>query len=133
MIASKHIAKAVVRLAEKYPEDTKHAENLATKLLQFIEKYNLQQQLPAILRDIHAENNKRKRERSVLISVPYSIDAIVAEKIRKYIGAPTGSSVEVTEDTEIIGGFLAYWQDRKVDGSVTHALEKLHDELLETV
>ncbi len=130
MISSRHIAKAVIALTEKDPGNTAHAEKIAEQLIQFVEKNHLQTQLGAIMRDIRVENEKIKKENSVSISVPHDIDAPTTEHITRFVGAPHGTQVTVTENPELLGGFLAYWRDQKIDGTIAHTLDTLRENIL---
>jgi F0F1-type ATP synthase delta subunit len=126
MISSQHIAHATLTLADKHPHDV---EKVADNLLAFVKKYGLEMQLPAILKNIETEIAIRAKKETLLLQSPYTLDHGTLAQIKKFVGVSEHTKTEVTEHPELIGGFRAYWHDRKIDGSVMHTLETLREKL----
>ncbi len=127
MISSSNIAKAVLALTDKHPHN---AEKIADDLLKFVQKYHLETQLSTILADIETEMAVRAKKVTFLVQSPYALDHATLTHIKKFADVPEHAKTETAENRALIGGFLAYWQDKKIDGSIAHSLDVLQDALV---
>jgi F0F1-type ATP synthase delta subunit len=128
MISAKNIATAVYRLADEEGED---AGVLGQKFFRFLETNNLQAQARQILYYIEQEYKKEKDKNTLFIwfAVLMENNGIV-EQIKNFVKAPRSALVQVKEDKNIIGGFIALWQGEIYDASIRANLDRLKQALL---
>ena len=120
-ISSRHIAKALVSLAEKHPQEI---ERTIENFFHFMEKRSILSQLPAIIRELKIQITLKKKERTLSVHLPMAPLPGDIEKIARYIGAPHSALKELVIDEGLLGGFLAYWKDVKVNATISHAIDK---------
>lgn len=127
MISSRYIAKAVTSFVNK----GKHKpEEVAEKLMTFVKKYHLESQLPQVISHIKDESEKEKRGQTLLIETPHKIDEATSSAVTAFMSVPQNVPVRHKTNEALIGGFVAYWKDKKVDGSIHNTLKKLKETLL---
>lgn len=129
MISSKHIAKAAVSLLKG---DKQNSHKVADELLQFVKKYGLESRLPQILSYIQKEADSEREKNTLHIESSHEINEATIHSISSFVSAPKDAHIKVATNKKLIGGFLAYFKDRKVDGSIENALRKLKENLLTT-
>lgn len=127
MISSKQISKAVISLTNS----NDNSEEVLSKLLKFVKKYRLENSLPQILSNIKKEADKEKRNKTLFVETSHDISKDVLSKISNYVSVPENTTVSVSKNESLLGGFRAYFKDRKIDGSVDNALKRLATRLLE--
>lgn len=127
MISSRNIAKAVVSLISNSPENT---EKITKNLFDFVDKYHLEAQLFSIKKALETENMRITESKMLLIESPQELSDIDKKNIENYLSVPKGTQVKILKKPELLGGFRAYFQDKRVDGSIQNTLEKLRNNLV---
>jgi F0F1-type ATP synthase delta subunit len=125
MISSKKIAKAVVSLSEKSPDGPQVA---AGQLVDFVKKYRLEGLLSSIMSAISDEKKKR-RDDCLLVESPFELNSDSLRLVRDCLKAPEETEIFFNKNPDLIGGFKAYWKDKRADGSLRNSLEKLRARL----
>lgn len=127
MISSKQISKAVISLTNS----KQNSEEVLAKLLKFTQKYHLENSLPQIFSNLKKEADKIKKENTLFVETPQNISVNTVNKIFGYVSVPEKTEVKVIKNESLIGGFRAYFKDKKIDGSVDNTLRKLKERLIE--
>jgi F0F1-type ATP synthase delta subunit len=127
MISSRSISRAAVSLVKN---DGKSPALVADKLFTFVKKYNLENQLPMILQYITEASVQEKKDNTLFIHTPFHVDEKLESGIKKVAQVKSEVHVHKEIDKDLLGGFVAYWQDKKIDGSVANSLRKLELSLL---
>ncbi|HNW71843.1 MAG TPA: F0F1 ATP synthase subunit delta [Candidatus Paceibacterota bacterium] len=118
MIKSKQLARALFELSEK------KIENLDAKFFDFIEKRNLQAQLPSVLYHFEKIIEQDREKKGIQIEVAHEIKNDTVNGIKKYLKAENLPEV-VKIKKELIGGFRAKWNGVIYDSSILTGLKKL--------
>lgn len=125
MISSKQLALATLSLSD----ENKDAKVVLEKLNKFIDKHRLESFLPQILKEIKNESLKRKESRTLFVETPFEEDKEIMSKISGLISVTEDSELSHKVNKSILGGFRAYYKDKKYDASVDSALKRLAEEL----
>jgi F0F1-type ATP synthase delta subunit len=127
MISSKQISMAVVSLVK----EKKDAEHVLEKLMTFVKKHKLENYLPQILENLRKESLKQKVKETLFVETPFDESKESLSKIQNYISVSGNSPVSHKVNKNILGGFRAYYKDKKFDGSLENVLKKLEQKLKE--
>lgn len=127
MISSKQISKAVMSLEN----DGNKSEVVLEKLLKFVSRYDLESSLPQIFENLRKESAKQNSDKTLFIETPFEASGQAIEKIKEIAQVPEQALLSKKIEKKLIGGFRAYFQDRKYDGSVLNSLNKLEEKLKE--
>jgi len=127
MISSRSISRAAVSLVK---DDKKNPEKVAAEMMEFVQKYNLQNQLPMILQHIAEASAEEKKENTLFIHTPFHIDERLESSIKKISSVSEQTPIKKEIQKDLLGGFVAYWRDQKIDGSVANTLRQLEVSLL---
>lgn len=129
MISSKHIAKASVALLKG---DRQNSHKVADELLRFVKKYGLQSRLPQILSYIQKEAEVERVKNTLQIESSFELSEESINRVASFVSAPKDAHIKVVINKKLLGGFLAYWKDKKVDGTLENTVRKLKEKLLTT-
>ncbi len=120
------MSKAIVSLVSKNPHDT---SRIADNVLAFIHRHGLDTQLPSILLALKRESVVHAHRETLSIQVSHPVSNTDVEHIQKFVGATAPAHIQVSQDARLIGGFMAYWKDRKIDATILYSLERLRESL----
>jgi F0F1-type ATP synthase delta subunit len=129
MISSRHIARATVALLKG---DKQNSSRVADELLGFVKKYNLESRLPQILGFIQKEADIEREKNTLHIETSHEINEPTIHSISSFVSAPKDAHIKVVTNKKLLGGFVAFWKDKKVDGSLENTVRKLKEKLLTT-
>ncbi len=129
MISSRQIAKASVALLGK---DKQNSHKVADELLRFVKKYGLESRLPQIVSYIQKEAHLEREKNTLHIESSHEIDDQTVESISSFVSAPKDAHIKTVQNKKLLGGFVAYWKDKKFDGSLENTVRKLKEKLLTT-
>ena len=127
MISSKNIAGAVIEMLDTHPRDT---NLISEKVHIFLNTYSLQVQLPKIISYLIREQNTRNKVNTLKINSPFVLNTKNVDFIKGYLDLDHNIPSTITLNSELLGGFIAYYKDKKIDASVLQTLTNLHQSLV---
>jgi F0F1-type ATP synthase delta subunit len=122
MLTSRVIAKRLFQLSEEPNID---ASRLAHAFLEFVEKHDLQRQLPAITYYLEAEAKRKRKDEQVIYTTAHPVSHQTVEAMKRYIGAHDNTSTVAHMDASLIGGFIARYKGKIYDASMRSQLASL--------
>ena len=123
MIRSKQLAKALFELSES------KVEHLDQKFFDFIEKQNMQAQLPSILYHFEKIVELDREKKGIVIETAHEIKHETVKHIKTFLKADELSEVMKIKK-ELIGGFRAKWKGVIYDASISTGLKKLKEQII---
>lgn len=114
--------KLLVEMDASHPDKT---EKIVKSFISFLREKGIDYQLPQILKLVQDEVVKGKEDNTLQIILSESTDA---EEIRKKI-APN-AEVNILIDKKLKGGFIAQYQGKLYNGSISRQLEKIRQKIL---
>ena len=123
MIKSKQLAQALFELSNE------KVENVDTKFFDFIEKRNLQAQLPSILFHLEKITLQDQEKKGIQIETAHDISDATVKEIKSFLKAEHLSEVKKVKK-ELIAGFRAKWNGVVYDGSIQTGLKKLEEKII---
>jgi F0F1-type ATP synthase delta subunit len=137
MISSNKIAQSLIDIhLNNIRNKNLSIEEISTKFLSFIKKYNLEAQLPSILKSLEIQVKKYEHFNTLDIKSSHALNSDTVEKIKEFVKKITKSkdSTEIKTkfqiDKSLIGGFQAFFRDKKIDASIDGNLKRLERELV---
>ncbi len=128
MISSKNLAKALYKLSE---ENNFTPEKILRSFMSYVDEYNLQPLLPKTIQYLEEFHKKKKKWNTVEIDFGYSIeDSKIVTQIKETIKANSDDDVSISEDKELIGGFVARHKGVIYDASIKNQLQLLKKNLI---
>jgi len=135
MIKSKQLARALYELSKE-----KDAQGLENKFFDFIQKRNLQAQLPSILYHLEKINELDREKHGIQIEVAHEIKHETVQKIKLFLteNLPARNATHnvaggpeiVKVKKELIAGFRAKWHGVVYDASLQTGLKKLTEQII---
>ena len=123
MIKSKQLAQALFELSRE------KVENVDAKFFDFIEKRNLQAQLPSILFHLEKITLQDQEKKGIQIETAHEINDTTAKEIKTFLKAENLSEVKKIKK-ELIAGFRAKWNGVVYDASISTGLKKLEEKII---
>ncbi|MEI7810481.1 MAG: F0F1 ATP synthase subunit delta [bacterium] len=123
MIKSKQLAQALFELSNE------KMENLDAKFFDFIQKRNLQAQLPSILFHLEKINQFDQEKRGIQIETAHAISDITAKQIKTFLKADQLPEVKKIKK-ELVAGFRAKYNGIIYDASIQTGLKKLEEKII---
>jgi F0F1-type ATP synthase delta subunit len=123
MIKSKQLAKALYELSEE------NVAGLDTKFLEFIERQNLQAQMPQVIYHLDKIIELDREKKGIVIETAHDIKETMAHHIKTFLGAHELPEV-LKIKKELVGGFRAKWKGVIYDASIMTGLKKLKEEII---
>lgn len=123
MIKSKQLAQALFELSNE------KVENLDAKFFDFIEKRNLQAQLPSILFHLEKINLLDQEKKGIQIETAHPISDKTVKEIKSFLKVDNLSEVKKVKK-ELIAGFKAKWNGVVYDASIETGLKKLEEKII---
>lgn len=132
MIKSKQLAQAIFELSlgrSQTGEAKEKMPDLEVKLFDFIQKRNLQAQLPSILYHLKKIEELDREKHGIQIEVAHEIKPHTALEIKKFLKAE-GLPEIIKVKKELIAGFRAKWNGVIYDRSIETGLKKLKEQII---
>ena len=123
MIKSKQLAKAIFELSQD------KVEKLDAKFFDFIQKRNLEAQLPSVLWHLEKIIELDKEKKGIQIETAHEISHETTKHIKTFLKAEDLSEV-IKIKKELIGGFRAKWDGKIYDASFKNSLKKLEEVII---
>ena len=123
MIKSKQLAKALYELSEA------NVEHLDKKFMDFIERQNLQAQLPSVLYHLEKIVETENEKKGIQIETAHEVHHTTVKHIKEFLKAENlKENLKIKKD--LIGGFRAKWGGNIYDASISTGLKKLEEAII---
>ncbi len=123
MIKSRQLARALFELSES------KTEHLDAKFFDFMEKRNLQAQMPSVLYHLEKITELDREKRGIQIETAHEIKPHTAHNIKKFLQVEDLHEV-LKIKKELIGGFRAKYNGVIYDASIATGLKKLKESII---
>jgi F0F1-type ATP synthase delta subunit len=123
--SSQNLAAVLYRLAQS-PQQSLEVDNF----LSFCHQQKIDYLLPNILHYYQEISQREQNKQTVNLKINHKISSIILGKIKKIIGATDNSQVNLIEDKNILGGFIAEYQNKIFDASLKRQLDRLEHILI---
>ena len=126
MIKARVIAQTVYELVAN---DGREPELVVDRLVRFVERNNLTQQLPSIFAYLEQVAGRTSADEAVVVHTATPMPPETMHAITRYINAPPDATVTEHIDPTLIGGFIARYRGIVHDASIATQLRRLREEL----
>ncbi len=117
---------ALIQSEKQHPGKTKQTTK---NFIDFLKDNRKMYQLSSIIQLLERKAQKQKRENRLQITLFKSVSQKSIQEIKKFIGAPDKSNIDININKEIKGGFIAYYQESVFNASVGNQFTKLKNTL----
>ncbi len=125
---SQNLAKKLQKWAAAEP---KNVDEAVDRFVSFCREKNLIYLLPNVLKYLEKEIPKEEKKMTLIIRSKDDLSAETIRKIKKISNFQEKEyKVKAVEDGGILGGFIAYYQDKVFDASVNNNLSLLKNKLI---
>lgn len=125
MSLSRDIAASYVTLSKQGYS----AEDIATSIADFLNENNLFSLKDKVLSQIKAYEEAEKYYQTAHISTAHHLSEAIQKKIAHAVSNSEGTHVSVTENKELIAGYIARYRGIEWDASLKGSLERLRADL----
>ncbi len=120
MIRSEHLAQAVTELAD----EGMSVVEIVNKLERFATHYHLSDLLPRVAEMLEAADRKTENVNTLHIRTAMELTASEIEHIQKTTNS-AGASVVTSIDEDVVGGFVAEYNNTMFAGDLGHNLDAM--------
>jgi F0F1-type ATP synthase delta subunit len=117
------LAKLLIDLDQKNPEKSEQIAKLFVQSMKGNEY-----QLPSILKIVEQKAQEEKERNTLYITLFEEIEDIDA--IKEAIGIDKSVPVDISIDKELKGGFVAQYNGKLYNGSISNQLQKIRQQIL---
>ena len=132
-INSKILAKALYQSILDTPD--KESE-VVKEFIKYLEEKNLIGLLPSVVKNLEHIQRRAVAQEKIKVTISQKLSTTVIEEIKEYIFVNIGNGrdrlvqTDIIEDPDLVGGFVAEYNDKIYDGSVKGQLEMVRKKLL---
>lgn len=126
-ISSQQLAAALYEAITKHPESS---ERITNEFLDFCIQKNLQALLPRVIDRLVQAGREAEKVQTVEITSAHELTEEAINSIKKFVDAPADAESTVSVQPQLVGGFVAHYQNVVYDASVNSQLEKAHSVLI---
>jgi len=117
---SEYLAKALLKLSKEGS-----SQKAVDAFVKFVKKKNLLELLPRVMRYIAIEQEKEKQSILFTLSVARPVSKEIKSAIKKVSPIDKKAPELVSVNPELVGGFVAEYQDVIYDASIKGQLQRL--------
>lgn len=119
---TQHLAQALIKLCEESTPD-----EASRKFLNFAKKKNLLSFLPRIIFYLKTEDRKQRERNTFKILSSHELSEETKNQIKKMVSVPKSVPEAVQINTDLIGGFIAEYNNSIYDASLSYQLKRLSE------
>ena len=124
--SARNLAKAFLRLAQENPENS---GDICEAFIDFCKQKRLFYLLPNFLHYLKIEANRDQDLQTLKIFSAVGLNESIIKKIQKACGAAPDSPAQIIEDKNVVAGFVAYYQNKIIDASLSNNLRLLKNKI----
>ncbi len=124
---ARDLAKSLLKIIRENPDK---ASSAVSRFLEFCKARHLAYLLPNIVNCFEKEVENIKKDETLKIFARFKPSDQILKNIKEMAGANADVDVEITEDKDIIGGFVALYKNKVIDASLKNNLKLLKNKLI---
>jgi len=121
-----NLAKALWQMIKENPDNK---EKIISQFINFLKDKNIVYLLDSIIKYFKREALESEEKQTLRIRVKNSFSKEIINKIKKVVKADKDVNVDFQKDKEIIGGFIAEYDNKIYDTSINYQLGQLKKQL----
>ncbi|MDX1536046.1 MAG: F0F1 ATP synthase subunit delta [Candidatus Spechtbacterales bacterium] len=125
-LSSKKIARALFSLSEEGID----AEELGNAFWRYADSSNLLYVVPNVIRHLELLNERKKKEKTLFIKTAFPVSEETKKEIERFLHVDENVESDVELDTELIGGFVAKYNNAIYDASIKTQINTLRKKLI---
>jgi|GEM_PF-714376 len=125
-ITSRQLARALYQSLLDTPD--KEGE-VVQEFIKYLEEKNLIGLLPSVVKNLEYLQARIEAQDNIKLTVNQQLPAELVKKIKNFVGQ-TNADIEIVKDSNILGGFIAEYQNKIYDSSVSGQLNQVKKNLL---
>lgn len=126
--SAQKLAKALLKLAKDNPEKQKE---IVAGFADFCKEKHLGHMLPNFFKYLELEAQRMQDISTLKIFSPLKPGEAVVQKIKQMAGAQKAGEPEIIEDKDMVAGFIAFYENKIIDASLSNNLRLLKNKLYE--
>lgn len=126
-VTSKKVAQALYALIEEGYD----AERVANAFAEYAKKRNARHLMCGALRHLELINERENERKTLKIKTPFKLSENVMKRIRDVMDVDPESKTDIHINEDLIGGFIAQYNDNVYDISIKSQLIALKQKLTE--
>ena len=124
--SARNLAKAFLKLTQENP---KNSREIGKAFIDFCKQKRLSYLLPNFLHYLKIEAKRQDDVQTLKIFSAVGLNDSIIKKIQKACEAKPDSPIETIEDKDIVAGFVAYYQNKIIDASLSNNLRLLKNKI----
>jgi F0F1-type ATP synthase delta subunit len=123
----KKTADLLIEIDKKYPSKEKE---IVKSFVYFLRKKGLEYRLKSVLEELKRRLNQKEEKNTLYIQSAYDLSAETIEKIKELTKASKKSKTEISINSYLKAGFIAFWDEKIYNASLEEQVKKLKSKIL---